>query len=61
MFEYNIENDHVLPPGPVLVEEVHQGQRHGEGAEEEVREGQVGDENVARCQHYLQIRFLKME
>ena len=43
----------ILPPCPVLVQEVHQGEGHGESTEEQVRYGQVCYEDVARCQHNL--------
>ena len=33
--------------------EVHQSQRHGEGAKENVRYSQVGNEDVPRSQHHL--------
>ena len=44
---------HVLPQGPVLGEEVHQGEGHGEGAEEDVGDGEVGDEDVPGGEHDL--------
>ena len=44
---------HVLPQGPVLREEVHQGEGHGEGAEEDVGDGEVGDEDVPGGEHHL--------
>ena len=31
-----------------LCQEVHQSERHGEGAEEDVGDGEVGDEDVPR-------------
>ena len=44
---------HVLAQGPVLGEEVHQGEGHGEGAEEDVGDGEVGDEDVPGGEHDL--------
>ena len=43
----------VLAPGPVGVEQLYQGEGHGEGAEEEVRDGQICYEDIARSQHNL--------
>ena len=34
-------------------QEVHQGERHGEGTEEKVRYSEVGNEDVPRSQHDL--------
>ena len=36
-----------------LCEEIHKREWHGEGAEEDVGDGQVGDEDVPRGQHHL--------
>ena len=44
---------HVLPQAPVLGQEVHQGEGHGEGAEEDVGDGEVGDEDVPGGEHDL--------
>ena len=34
-------------------QEIHQGERHGEGTKENVRYSQVGNEDVPRSQHHL--------
>ena len=34
-------------------QEVHQCERHGEGTQEKVRDGQVGNEDVPCSQHHL--------
>ena len=44
----------LLPEGPELRDEVDEGEGHREGAEEDVGDGQVGDEDVPRRQHHLQ-------
>ena len=44
---------HVLAQGPVLGEDVQEGEGDGEGAQQDVREGHVGDEDVASCEHFL--------
>ncbi len=38
---------------PELGDKVNKGERHGEGAQEYVRQCQVGDKDVPGCQHYL--------
>ena len=45
--------DHVLPEGPVLGEDVNEGEGHREGAEEDVRDRHVGDEDVPSGDHFL--------
>ena len=37
---------HVWSQNPELSDDVQHGEGHGEGAEEEVRDGQVGNEDV---------------
>ena len=44
---------HVLAQGPVLGEDVQEGEGDGEGAQQDVREGHVGDEDVPSCEHFL--------
>jgi len=39
--------------GPVLGDKVHQGEGHGEGAQEDVRDGEVGNEDVPGGEHHL--------
>ena len=46
---------HLLPHEPVLGQEVCQGQGHGEGAQQEVRYGQVANEDVSGSQHSLEM------
>ena len=47
---------HVLAQGPIIGEYVNEGERHGEGAEEDVGDGQVGNEDVPGGQHCLRIK-----
>ena len=42
--------DHLLSH---LCQEIHKCKRHGEGAQQNVRDGQVGDEDVPRGEHHL--------
>ena len=44
---------HVLAEGPIVGEDVDEGERHGEGAEEDVGHCQGRNENVSCCQHHL--------
>ena len=44
---------HVLAEGPIVGEDVDEGEGHGEGAEEDVRHRQGCNEYVSRCQHHL--------
>ena len=44
---------HVLSEGPIVGEDVDEGEGHGEGAEEDVGDGQGRDEYVSGCQHHL--------
>ena len=44
---------HVLAEGPIVGEDVNEGEGHGEGAEEDVRHRQGCNEYVSRCQHHL--------
>ena len=44
---------HIWSEWPVLGEKVQQGERHGEGAQEQVRQGKVGDEDIPRREHDL--------
>ena len=44
---------HIRSEWPILGEQVQQGERHGEGAQEQVRHGQVGNENIPCSQHDL--------
>ena len=44
---------HPRAQGPVLGEEVQQCERHGECAQQDVREGKVGDKYVPGGQLYL--------
>ena len=39
--------------GPIVGEDVCEGERHGERAEEDVGHRQVRDEDVPRCEHRL--------
>ena len=52
------ENAHLWSPGPVLAQNIYAGEWHGEGAEQDVRDGQGGDEHISRGQHHLQNIFL---
>ena len=51
--------DHVLPEGPVLGEDVNEGEGHREGAEEDVRDGHVGDEDVPSGDHFLGVKLVR--
>ena len=44
---------HVLAEGPIVGEDVNEGEGHGEGAEEDVGHCQGRNENVSCCQHHL--------
>jgi hypothetical protein len=46
----------VCTEGPVLVQQVHQGEWHGEAAEQDPRHGHVHDEDVSRGPHHLQVQ-----
>jgi hypothetical protein len=47
--------------GPVLGDEVHQGEGHGEGAQEDVRDGEVRDKDVPGGEHHLRKKsFMKI-
>ena len=48
------ENGHIWSPGPVLAQKIYAGERHAEGAEQDVREGQGGDEHISGGEHHLQ-------
>ena len=48
---------HVLAEGPIVGEDVDEGEGHGEGAEEDVGDGQVRDEDVSGGQHCLIIEI----
>ena len=37
------------PQGPVVVDQIQHGERHGEQAQEYVGQAQVGNEDVASC------------
>ncbi len=43
----------VCTEGPVLVQQVHQGEWHGEAAEQDPRHGHVHDEDVSGGPHHL--------
>ena len=45
---------HIRSQGQILCDQVKEGERHGEDAHEEVRDGKVGDEDVSGCQEHLQ-------
>ena len=51
------ENGHIWSPGPVLAQKIYAGERHAEGAEQDVRDGQCGDEHISGGQHHLQKEF----
>ena len=46
---------HIWSQNPVLGDDVQHGEGHGEGAQEEVGDGQVGDEDVSGSQQNLSI------
>ena len=48
-----LQNYHIWPKNPELSDDVQHGEGHGEGAEEEVRDGQVGNEDVPGSQEHL--------
>ena len=48
------ENVHLWSPGPVLGQNIYAKERHGEGAEQDVRDGQGGDEHISGGEHHLQ-------
>ena len=48
------ENAHFRSPRPVLGQNIHAGERHGEGAEQDVRDGKGGDEHISWGEHHLQ-------
>ena len=50
---YDYLPDHVLSEGPVLGEDVKESEGHREGAEEDVRDRHVGDEDVPSGKHFL--------
>ena len=50
---------HVLSEGPVLGEDVQESEGHREGAEEDVRDRHVRDEDVPSCDHFLRIKLVK--
>ena len=47
---------HVLSEAPVVGDNVHEGEGHREGAEEDVRHRHVHDEDVPSCVHFLGTR-----
>ena len=51
--------DHVPSEGPVLGEDVGDSEGHREGAEEDVRDGHVRDEDVPSGEHFLGVKLLK--
>ena len=53
-WQYNLNVHHFLPNPPKVGEGVSEGGWDGEGAEEEVGEGQVDQEDVSRGPHHLQ-------
>jgi hypothetical protein len=48
------ENAHLWSPGPVLAQNIYAGEWHGEGAEQDVRDGKGGDEHISGGQRHLQ-------
>ena len=48
----NIPN-HVLSEGPIVGEDVDEGERHAEGAEQDIGHSQRRDEHVPCCEHHL--------
>ena len=47
--------------GPIVGEDVCEGERHGERAEEDVGHRQVRDEDVPRCEHGLPAKLSSYE
>ena len=47
--------------GPIVGEDVCEGERHGERAEEDVGHRQVCDEDVPRCEHRLLAKLSSLE
>ena len=56
----NLDFHHFFSNPPKVGEGVSQGGRDGEGAEEEVGEGQVDQEDVSRGPHHLQFHINQM-
>ncbi len=56
-FPFNSRSEEFLylagTEAPVLGDQIHQGERHCESAQEHVRHSQVGDEDVSGGQHHL--------
>ena len=44
---------HARREAPVLVDQVDEGEGDGEEAEEQVGEGEIGDENIPSCRRHL--------
>ena len=44
---------HVLAEGPIVGEDVDEGEGHGEGAEEDVRDRQIRNKYISCCHHLL--------
>ena len=44
---------HVWSQNPEFCNDIHHGEGHGEDAEEEVGDGQVGNEDVSGCKQHL--------
>ena len=44
---------HARRETPVLVDQVDEGEGDGEEAEEQVGEGEIGDENIPSCRRHL--------
>ena len=56
-FDKDISSHHFLPNPPKVCEWVCQGGGDGEGAEEDVGDSEVDQEDVARCPHHLSYRI----
>ena len=54
-FELQTIPNHVLAESPIVGEDVDEGERHAEGAEQDVRHRQRRDEHVPCCEHHLMV------
>ena len=47
------EDLHLRSPWPVFGQDINDSEWHGEGTQQDIRDGQGGDEHIPGCEHYL--------
>ena len=52
-------SDHIWTNWQVVAKEVHKGEWHGEGAQEDIGDGQRGDQHIPGGQHHLKVQLFR--